>query len=48
MIMGRHRKSHPPGWDKKFEINPMHQSIGTRLDNLYQVLMIMTGRPCPS
>ena len=28
MIMGRHRKSHPQG-DKKFEINPMHQSIGT-------------------
>ena len=49
MIMGRHRKSHPQG-DKKFEINPMHQSIGTRLDNLRRAprcgATTRVGAPC--
>lgn len=44
------RKSHPPGWDKKFEINPMHQSIGTRLDNLRRAprcgATTRVGAPC--
>jgi len=49
MIMGRHRKSHPQE-DKKFEINPMHQSIGTRLDNLWRApqcgATTRVGAPC--
>ncbi|PNE11640.1 MAG: hypothetical protein CR217_07655 [Beijerinckiaceae bacterium] len=49
MIMGR-QGSHTPRGDKKFEINPMHQSIGTRLDNLRRAprcgATTRVGAPC--